>query len=386
MFNRRYDAVVVGARCAGAATAMLMAREGKSVLLVDWAEPGTDTLSSHCLTRGATRQLHRWGLTGALMARGTPRVNRSTFHFGDETLPVDIRPVGDGPGMMAPRRFVLDSVLVEAAAASGATVAFHTGFRDVLRDGSGRVCGALLADGTETEIRVAAPLVIGADGLRSTVARRVGAAVRAEGRNALGHVYSYFRGLPLRDNHAFFGPDAAAYSTSTNGGAECVIATTTPGRLRDLRARMDDNDVLRHLAHEADPGFGRMLDAAERTEPVRVFAGTPGRVRDCAGAGWALVGDAGYFRDPVTAHGITDAFRDAELLASAACVGTDAALAAYQAQRDEATAGIWQLTERIAGFDLGMEATKAAFLDLSQAMRAEQAWMDARFAEPAMAA
>lgn len=380
MTAQTYDAIVIGARCAGAATAMLMARQGMRVLLVERGEPGADTVSSHNLTRGAVVQLARWGIAERLLDRGTPRIERTTFHFGDRVLPIDLKPVMGASGILGPRRPVLDLALAEAAAEAGADVRYHMSFRDAIRDPSGRVAGAILTDGAGIDIAVDAKLLIGADGLRSTVARRVGAAIRKEAKHALGHIYGYFSGLPLSDNHGFFAPGLMVGSMPTNGGATVVIASTHEASLRGLRSEMTDEHALRNLAQRANESFGALLDDAHLTEAPKVFTGVKGFVRDCAGPGWALVGDAGYFRDPVTAHGITDAFRDAELLANAAAARSDEALARYQVQRDEVTAEIFDLTDRIAAFDMPMADLAEAFHDLSRAMRTEQDWMQVQFA------
>ena len=190
---------------------------------------------------------------------------------------------------------------------------------------------------------------------------------------------------PLTDNHIFFGPGVAAASTATNDDASVVVASVKPAILRQLRDRMDSRSVLEWISARANRGFGALLEGAEMTEAPRIFPGTKGFVRNCAGPGWALVGDAGYFRDPMTAHGITDAFRDAELLADAAGRG-DHALAMYEKQRDEVTREIWEITDRIAAFDPDMGVQQAAFRDLARAMRTEQEWMSARFDAAPLAA
>lgn len=385
MTLHNYDAIVVGARCAGATTAMLMAKKGMRVLLVERGASGTDTLSSHNLTRGAVNQLVRWGVADRLMEQGTPRINRTTFQFGDTVLPLDLRPVGNTPGLVGTRRAILDATLVAAAYDAGVDVRFHTSFRDVIRDAESRVTGAILTNDAGINMHIAAPLVVGADGIRSTVARRVGATVRKEAKHALGHIYGYYRGLPLTDSHVMFAPGACVASTPTNHDLDIVIATTTPDTLKDIRRELDDEAALKKLAALANPGFAKLLDTAELTEPVKVFAGTKGFVRDCAGPGWALVGDAGYFRDPVSAHGITDAFRDAELLANAAGRG-DTALVEYERQRDEVTTEIWEITDRLAALDMDMDQLQVAYQQLAQAMRSEQVWMENAFEPPALAA
>ncbi len=386
MFSHDFDVLIVGARCAGAATARLMAQRGLRVLIVDRAAPGSDTVSSHNLTRGACMQLGRWGLADRLLEMGTPRIDRTTLYFGDTVLPLDVKPSHGAPGMLGTRRPILDTMLVEAARDAGATIWFHTSFKDVTRDAGGRVTGAVLTDETGTDYRVRTRLVVGADGLRSTVARRVGASVRREAQHALGHIYGYVRGLPLEGNHAHFSEHAFVAATPTDDDAHIVIATTTPKRMAAMRKLAGNLWTLRTLARETSPAFAKMLDGTKLLEPVRAFSGTPGRVLECSGPGWALVGDAGYFRDPVTAHGITDAFRDAELLAEAAAEGGDAALTRYQIERDQVTEEIWEITDRLAAFDLGLAGFQNAYRDLAYAMRREQEWMEARFSATAMAA
>ena len=143
----RYDAVVVGARCAGAATAMLLAREGLRVLVVDRSRYGADTLSTHALMRGAVVQLHRWGVLETLVAEGTPVVRSTTFHYGDEVIriPLEFR---DGiEGLFAPRRTVLDRVLVDAAREAGAEVVYGVRLVSLVRSGDGRVHGVVIEDG-----------------------------------------------------------------------------------------------------------------------------------------------------------------------------------------------------------------------------------------------
>ncbi|MEO9826347.1 MAG: NAD(P)/FAD-dependent oxidoreductase [Paracoccaceae bacterium] len=384
MSSQNYDVIVIGARCAGAATAMLMARKGLRVLLAERAAPGTDTLSSHNLTRGAVTQLARWGVVDRLIKMGTPRITQSVFHFGEDALALDLKPAMGAPGLLGTRRAILDATLVDAAREAGVDVRFHTSFKDVIRNAEGRVTGAVLSS-DEDELIVKAPLVVGADGMRSTVARRVGAAMQKEAKNALGHIYSYYRGLPLAESHLFFGPGALIASTPTDHGADIVIATITPEKLRQMRLEVGDRGALERLAVLANPEFANLLGKAEMIEPVRAFSGTKGFSRNCAGPGWALVGDAGYFRDPVTAHGITDAFRDAELLANAAGKG-DAALTDYQLKRDEITRDIWEITDQIAAFDMRLEELQTAYHRLSRAMRAEQEWMASEFDPTALAA
>src|SRR5262249_46031345 len=129
-----YDAVVVGARAAGATTAMLLAREGRRVLVVDRGGYGSDTLSTHALMRAGVLHLARWGLLGRIQASGAPLVSRTVFHYDDEVVDVPIAPRGNVPGLYAPRRTVLDPVLVDAAVAAGADVRYRVRLADLVRD------------------------------------------------------------------------------------------------------------------------------------------------------------------------------------------------------------------------------------------------------------
>jgi flavin-dependent dehydrogenase len=170
-----YDVTVVGARAAGAATAMLLARQGLRVLLVDRDRYGTDTLSTHALMRGSVFLLSRWGLLDKVVDAGTPPVRQTRFDYGAETMTVTIKPTLGVEALYAPRRTVLDALLVDAAAAAGAEVRFGVTVTGLLRDRYGRVVGVTARDRAGATLTARSPLTIGADGARSTVARKAGA-------------------------------------------------------------------------------------------------------------------------------------------------------------------------------------------------------------------
>ena len=353
----RYDAIVVGARVAGAATAMLLARAGQRVLVVDRGRLGSDTLSTHALMRGAVVQLHRWGLLRALEAAGTPPIRTATFHYADEEIPVAIKPRDGIDGLYAPRRTVLDPLLVRAAAAAGAHVVHGVTALDLVRDARGRVAGAVLAGADGGPTRVEAPIVIGADGMRSPIARLAGAPVERAGRNATSVVYGHLAGLALDGYHWYYRPGVSAGAIPTNDGRTCVFVALPPARFVDeLRGGVEP--LFRRVLAEAAPELAGAIARARLEAKLVPFPGAPGFFRRAWGPGWALVGDAGYFKDPITAHGITDSLRDAELLARAIVAGTDGALATYQAIRDEVSLGLFEVTERIASFDWDLEQAK----------------------------
>lgn len=368
----RFDALVVGARCAGAAAAMLMARRGMRVLAVDRGGYGTDTLSTHALMRGGVMLLARWGVLPRLVEAGTPPIRRTTFHYGEEAIPVDIRP-GDGvDALYAPRRTLLDSVLVDAAWEAGAEVRHHHSVTDLLRDDTGRFSGAVVVDERGREHAIAAGLVVGADGIGSVVARQAGAAIIEEARHAAPVIYGYFPGLADTGTHWHYAAGASAGRIPTNAGRHCVFASVPPGRFRSAM-RGDRLAALRRVVAEVSPDLAMDLAATAPDGELMAFAGRRGFLRQPTGPGWALVGDAGYFKDPITAHGITDALRDAALLAEAAAEGTEAAFARFATRRDDLSLPLFHVTDEIAGYGWTLEEAKAMHLRLNAAMKREVA-------------
>lgn len=370
----RYDAVVVGARAAGAATAMLLARQGLRVLNVDRAAYGSDTLSSHALMRGAMTRLGRWGLLDRLWEAGTPVISRVSFRYCDETIDIDVPPAGDVPGLAAPRRTVLDRLLVDAAASAGAEVHHHTRLVQLVTDGQGRVRGAQLALGDGRTTLVSSDVVIGADGLHSLVARLVGAPVTRQGQHASAYVLQYVTGLDApRDAYQWsYAPGVGAGVIPTNGGAWCVFAALPPRRFTE--ARGDARELMLDVLRANHVPLERAFASADAAGPLRSWPGVAARFRRAHGPGWALVGDAGYSKDPFAAHGITDAFRDAELLTEAVLTGD---FAGYEERRDELSLPVFTALERIASYDWTMDTLPRLHLELVHAMRDEEAASDA---------
>ncbi len=368
----QYDAIIIGARCAGAATAIQLARGGKKVLVLDRSKPGSDTMSTHALMRGAVIQLDRWGLLDRVLASGAPEVTRTRFAYGDEVIDIDIRPSHGTRSLVAPRRHVLDRILAEAAYEAGAEIRYGTSFVNVLRDPYGQIEGVIF-DGPGRREQAYAPLVIGADGRRSTVARRVHARVLQEAKHKTNCIYAYFDGLPNEGYQWFYQSGLGVGAIPTHDGAHCVFASTTPHRLRAMIRSAGREMALQQLFAEANPGFALRLSTATLTERPVIYGGDPGFIREATGPGWALVGDAGYFKDPLTAHGITDAFRDAELLSRA--ILSDRSLPDYEAARYACSAELFSLTDRIASFDWSMDELKTLHLRLNEIMKAEQAWI-----------
>src|SRR4051794_2608932 len=219
----KYDAVIVGGRCAGAATALLLARSGAKVLLVDRQTDGSDTTSTHALMRGAVIQLNRWGLARGLLEAGSPEIRSTTFHYGDEAVRVEIKAEHGVDYLVAPRRTILDPLLADAARRAGATVCHGIGLSELeFSPSSGRGIGVSLRDANGACATVRSNMVIGADGRHSTVAQSVNARPYFEGRFCSGLVYGYFEGLNSTGLHWHFSKNAAAGVIPTNG-CHCVF-------------------------------------------------------------------------------------------------------------------------------------------------------------------
>jgi len=370
MARNRYDVIIAGARCAGASTAMLLARQGLRVLVVDPTRRGSDTLSTHALMRGAVLQLHRWGVLDDIRAAGTPAIRTTTFHYGDEVIELPIKERDGVDALYAPRRTVIDSVLQDAAEAAGAELVFGYSVVGLVRDRDGRVCGARLAGADRHEVDVAADVVIGADGVRSRVAQMVDADIAHTALHATASIYSYQRNLGLDGFHWFYTIGAAVGAIPTNDGATCVFASLPPARFEADRKNGLES-LYQDVLGDVSPMLAERVAGAEASEKIRGFAGVHGFLRRAAGPGWALVGDAAYFKDPLTAHGITDALRDAELLARAVATGGDEALTRYQSTRDGLVMGLFGVTDRIASFEWDLDQVQKHHLVLSEEMNAE---------------
>lgn len=366
----RYDVVIAGARCAGASTAMLLARMGLQVLVVDPLRYGSDTLSTHALMRGGVLQLRRWGLLDTIRKSGAPPISSTTFHYGEETIAVPIKRRDGVDALYAPRRTVLDTTLVDAARRAGAEVVHGQSVVDVVRDDDGRVTGARIAGPDRRVAEVLADTVVGADGIHSRVARSLGVGYDRTLPHAAASIYGYCRNLGIDGYHWFYHRGVSIGTIPTNDGEACVFVLVPSDEFGARRGRGLEplfHDSLRRVSTE----LAEAVAASSRGLKLRAFPGTGGFLRRATGPGWALVGDAGYFRDPITAHGITDALRESELFARALVSDGPGALEAYRADRDERVRGLLEVTDRIASFEWTLEEAKELHLALSREMSAQ---------------
>jgi 2-polyprenyl-6-methoxyphenol hydroxylase-like FAD-dependent oxidoreductase len=386
-----HDVVVVGARAAGAATAMLLARLGHDVVVVDRATFPSDTLSTHALSRSGVVQLQRWGLLDRVLATGAPPIRHVSFHVADKVIH---RPVGERAGvdlLVAPRRLVFDDLLLAAATEAGAAPRTGVTVGDVTRDGTGRVDGIVGNDAAGREVRIRGRYIVGADGLRSRIARAVGAPIVEERHRNGTALYAYVAGLGT-EGHEFHIADRRFGGVfPTNGGEAAVWLTLPASSVPALGQGARRAGTFIDLIGHASPTLGDRLRAARLTSPVRVAARMPNQVRHPVGDGWALVGDAGYFRDAITGHGMSDAFRDAELLAvnlDAALRGDvdePTALATYRHDRDLALAETFDIACRMAEHP-GVPERFELLRRITQAIDVEADWLAALPAAPAVPA
>jgi flavin-dependent dehydrogenase len=380
----RHDVVVVGGRVAGSATAMLLARLGHDVVVVDQASFPSDTVSTHSIARSGVVQLRRWGLLNVVLDSGAPAIRQVTFNAGGESTSRTIKEKAGVDFLVAPRRYVLDTILATAAEHAGADVRPGVTVTGVQQDGRGRVVGVSGHDRAGARIDIGARYVIGADGLRSRVAGLVGATINEAGPAGGAAQYAYYAGIPWSGIEFFVAERSFAGVFPTHDGQACIWVCNPAADARAVRRRAGSREeAFGALLAGSHPQLAERLGQARRISPVQGMLRQPNQVRQAHGPGWALVGDAGYYRDAVTAYGMSDAFRDAELLAVAldrALRGADeepTALAGYQQQRDRALAEIFEITWRLAAYP-PVPAFIALQKQLSAAIDREAAALAAR--------
>jgi 2-polyprenyl-6-methoxyphenol hydroxylase-like FAD-dependent oxidoreductase len=345
MAEHQYDAIVVGARCAGSPTAMLLARKGHKVLVVDRARFPSDTVSTHLLHPPGVAALRRWGLLDRLTATGCPPIDTYAFDFGPFTIS-GAPGAEDAPVAYGPRRTVLDKLLVDAASEGGAEVREGFTVEEVVTD-DGRVTGIRGHGRQGRTVTERAQVVVGADGRHSLVARAVRPQQYNEKPQLLCGYYTYWSGLPMDGRfETYVRPDRGFAAWPTHDDLTLVIGGW-PFAEFDATKRDVEGNYLKML--EMAPSFAERVHAATR-EARFVGTAVPNYFRKPYGPGWALVGDAGYNKDFITAQGMHDAFRDAELCATAldesfsGARPFDVAMGGYQATRDAQVLPMYELT------------------------------------------
>jgi len=357
-----YDVIVVGARCAGAPVAMLLAGKGHRVLLLEQAAvPSNMAHSTHLIHPMGLAYLEAWGLLDAIEERATSFVDWSIDLHG-AFLHGAPPPFAGMARSAAPRRDILDGELARAAVNAGAELRDNCRVNGLLFE-DGRVVGVQAKDGKGQSFSARAGLVIGADGPASIVAKCVGAAEHHVEPPLQSNIWSYWRDVPVDHLHITIREGAGAFAFPSSDGSVLVAANLLHGDFLRSRRRKKAafHDMLRHIAPE-------LADKLKQgTQVDRFFSGcTRSFVRRSCGPGWALVGDAGMKKDPVTAQGIAGAFASADMLAKAVDRGLGAAktlhteLAEYERARDAWLLPYYDFTLRLAAF-AKPSAEQAAF-------------------------
>ena len=351
--TKDYDAIVIGARCAGSPTAMLLARKGYRVLMVDRASFPSDTVSTHFIHAPGVAALRRWGLLDEVVATGCPPVEGYSMDFGPFTISGSPRPVDGVATAYAPRRTVLDKILVDAAVAAGVEVREKFTVEDiVVEDGS--VIGIRGHGEGGASLLERACVVIAADGRNSHLAKVVKPEQYNEKPELMWSYYTYWSGLPCDGMEIVSRPDRGWGMMPTNDDLTLLVLGWPIAEAKAYKADVEGN-YLKTL--ELAPDVAERVRAATRVEGFH-GAAVPNFFRKPYGSGWALVGDAGYCKDPITAQGISDAFRDAELCVTAldetftGARSFDDAMSDYQRVRDDQVLPIYDFTTQLATLEL----------------------------------
>lgn len=343
--TKMFDVIVVGARCAGSPTAMLLARKGYRVLVVDRATFPCDTLSTHILHPLGVRALSKWGLLDRLTATGCPPIDTYAFDFGPFTI-AGAPGTEEAPVAYCPRRTILDTLLIDAATHAGAEVREGFAVEAVLIE-DGRVVGIRGRSKHGDAITERAEVVVGADGRHSFVAETLRPDLYDEKPALLVAYYTYWSGLPMNGRFEQYIRDKRGFAAaSTHDDLTMIIAGWPYAEFEDCKKDIEGN-YLKTIG--LAPAFADRLRNARR-ESRFIGTAVPNYFRKPYGPGWALVGDAGYNRDFITGQGMMDAFHDAGLCAVAldrAFSGAqpfDAAMSEYQRARDARVKAMYEFT------------------------------------------
>jgi 2-polyprenyl-6-methoxyphenol hydroxylase-like FAD-dependent oxidoreductase len=348
-----YDVIVVGARVAGAATSMLLARAGLRVLTVDRVTFPSDTVSSHQVQVPGVALLHQWGLLERLRAVGTPPTRRVRFDPGNVVLEGAFPSLEGVDTLYSPRRIVLDAALIAAAREAGTEVIEGARVEELVSDSRDRVCGVRVAARDGRTLHATATLVIGADGKHSFVADRVRARRYRRRPVRAFACYGYFAGLPATVGELYQRPNRSVAVFPTNDELTMVYIAGPIAEFESFRRDIEQS-YLRTLDGCGD--LGQRARSAVRVERLRTTPDQPNMFRTASGPGWALVGDAGVVMDSITAQGIANALRDADRLAKGIVAGIggaaplDRALVASGRLRDRQIVRMYDFTTQLAKF------------------------------------
>jgi flavin-dependent dehydrogenase len=346
-----YDVAIAGARCAGSALALLLAREGLSVLVIDRTTFPSDTMSGHFIQPAGVSCLRRLGLLEAIEALGAPAQATMTLDVGPIVLSGRPEPAADGTAVAyAPRRYRFDPMLADAAVAAGASLREGVDFVEPLIEHE-RVVAIRTTNATGRSEDIRARLVVGADGKRSRLARAVGAQTYDHRPATTCTYYAYWSGFDADSTRLFVRDGLFCVAVPANDGLTFVGIAWPHAEMPRVRA--DIGKAYREAAATI-PWVADRLAAAEQVERFVGTGDLDAFFRAASGPGWALLGDAGHHKDPITAQGMTDALLHAEFLATAVVGGLsgsrplDAALRDYGVRRDAEAQPMAALTADLA--------------------------------------
>lgn len=366
-----YDAIIVGGRCAGSPLAMLLARKGYKVLVLDKATFPSDTISTHHIHQPGVARLKRWGLLDKIQAANTPPTTQIRFDVGPFAL-VGTPPPADGmAAAYAPRRRILDKILVDSAVGAGAELRERFSVEELTYDGK-TVTGIRGRDDKGSSVTDRARIVIGADGARSLVARAVQAPVYLDKGMLTCNYYSYWSDVPVEGVELYSRPGRMIVADKTNDGLTLIVVVWPKAHF--ARIRSDIETEFRSEISRIAPSLAERMHGGWREERFAGSGFLPSFLRKPFGSGWALVGDAGYSKDPITAQGITNSFSHAEMLAEALDEGftgrrkMEEALAEYERRRNEEVLPMFEHTTQLAK----LEPPRPEMLDLMNALRGNQ--------------
>lgn len=344
-----FDVVVIGSGVAGAPTAMLLARSGHKVLLIDRHEFPRDALSTHFIWPRGVSYLNRWGVAQPILEQSPNftalemNVEGISLHGSVPLNQLERRFQqlhGDSRGVTTtycgPRRHFLDKFLMDEAQKAGAEVRDGTSFAEpVVKEGV--VKGIRAIDRKGNQVSLAARLVVGADGQHSTFAKKIGSRITDFRPLSTFAYFGYFSGIK-KDELAFFRRGRLGMAIfPTSGGTHMVLAYGPTAWWEEFNKDAENN--FHKIIAFCAPDVGELVRAGRVEEPFKACGTMPAYHRESWGPGWVLIGDAGSFKDQATAMGITHAFRDAELVSNyihqalAGKMTMDAALAQYSSVR-----------------------------------------------------
>src|ERR1700722_4758401 len=336
--GKSWDAIVIGARCAGAATALLLARHGHRVLLVDRGSFPSDTMSTLYIHQPGLSLLRHWGLLDAITASKCPTIDSISYRVEDVLLNGPLPAVDGIKFACAPRRNILDQIMITAAVGAGVEFAEQTTLSTLLSEDE-RVVGVRLRTKYHSDLTERAKLVVGADGMRSKVAGLLGVPFSTEDPRATCIYYTGWTGLScgftMREQ-----PGSWIATVPTHDGVTLVLTYFPRHRFPEIRTGPLESQLA--AIRQQAPDLSDELVGADQVMGIRGTGDQPNFFRKAFGSGWVLVGDAGHHLDSITARGITNAFIQAQILSEeiGAKLDDDAqlqsALSRFASRRDEA--------------------------------------------------